>query len=271
MKIATLLAVQLLAVTAGSAAADPRPAVKVVFQIRPDHPYTLNFGDVGDFEKIATGKLVTALEKVKFIKFSADEGEHTLYLLLDDRHAGVADEDLREIWLFADVNEEATRDDAKMTWEVRGAGTDNTSIGNAGKFSDDIANAVRNGDLGLLIANCFRDIDLAKRARKPAMSSYWMMPFHIRDLKVGERSVFDVVADQKYEAEPHELPEPLAEAKDEYAGKTVTVTRGTPDVLQSLQQRGRIDATRVRMNTYVAPTKGSQSQQPAGTKPKKKS
>lgn len=273
MIVASLFAAQLLAATPAPTPVDPRPTVRVVFRMRPNHPYVLPFRkNLAGFEKTATEKLIVALRKVRFLRFSADEGQHTLFLLLDDRDEGIKDDVLREIWLFGALNEEVTRDNAKITWTVRGAGQDNMSIGSAEKFAGEIAKAVRDGNVGELIEKCFRDIDVATRARKPAQTSFWLMPFHIDQLQVGDRSVFEVWAPtRKYAAEPHDPGKPVHDAEGEYAGTTVTLTRGTEDVVRWLEQRGRIDATKVRMTLYVAPTPPPTGQPPAGVKPKKKS
>ena len=265
--IAALIAAHLFAAPAVAVSADPRPVVRVVFTIRPDHPYTLQWRDVPRFERLATVELMKALEKVRFLRFKADEGEHTLYLLLDDRDAGVADEDLREIWLFAALNEPVTRDNARMTWVVRRAGEDNAPVGNEETFARHIGNAVRKSEVGTLVEKCFRSIDIAGRARKPARTAYWLMPFHIDDLKVGDRSLFRVWAPaEKYAAEPHDVRDPIADATDEYAGKTVTTTREDRAVVEKLEKAGRIDAHKVRLELYVAPDPPPQGQAPAGVK-----
>jgi hypothetical protein len=268
-----LLAAQLLAATPAPMT-DPRPTVRVVFHVRPDHPYTLQFKDVGAFEKSVTDKLVVALQKVRFLRFSTDKGEHTLFFLLDDRDEGVRDEELREIWLFAALNEEVTRENAKMIWVVREAGADNASIGSTERFAGDVVNALRNTDAAALVEKCLGTIDVATRARKPANSALWLMPFRIDQLRVGDQTVFRVWTPiGNYAAEPLYLREPLVEATDEYAGKTVTITKDGLDVIQSLEKRARIDANRVRIQSYADFVPQSPGQRPAGVKitsPKKK-
>lgn len=124
--LAPLLAAQIAATTPRQ---DVRPVVKVVFDIRDDHPYTLPFGErVTELETNAARKLAECFEShLRFLRFTTNgDAEHTLYLLLDDRDAGVPHDQIREIRLFARMNERATRKNARVSWLVRGPGSDNT-------------------------------------------------------------------------------------------------------------------------------------------------
>lgn len=117
-----------------------------------------------------------------------------------------------------------------------------------------------------LINHYLHGIAVAKRARKPPGSAYWLMPFAIDELYADYDSIFRVWAPTgDYLARPVEGPPALPEAVDEYAGKTVTKATQAADVMW-LEQRGLIDASRVSIFRYVEGFPPSSGQPPARTR-----